>query len=347
MEESTLTNKTRTKWIDISKGFAMLLVIIGHCSYAPDYLKSWLYSFHMPLFFILSGIVLSIDKYNFKEYFKKKVQSILIPYFLLSFLLFTWQRVFQNADNLASKSTLKKFIGIFVAQRGEDLYFSLWFLLALFLAEIAMFAIVKLLKKPLFILISTIAFAVLGYFICANIDKGLYWSIDLVPLAIVFLSIGYLLKTVDINKYIFSPFLIPVYLAINILSNNANIDFCGKLARTDMYYHNIGNGFLFFIAAITGSFAFISLSQLIKHNKILEFIGMNSIIFYTFNKVGIKYGASIMKEFSSVFKFLSNEYIMLISILVIACIFIAIVSQCITKVYPFIIGKNIDLNKRK
>ncbi|UTY38328.1 hypothetical protein NMU03_11665 [Allocoprobacillus halotolerans] len=41
----------RIKYIDIAKGIATLLVIIGHLSYTPPGIKAWLYTFHIPLFF--------------------------------------------------------------------------------------------------------------------------------------------------------------------------------------------------------------------------------------------------------------------------------------------------------
>lgn len=40
--------------IDISKGIAIILMVIGHSSY-PTELYKIIYSFHMPLFYLLSG----------------------------------------------------------------------------------------------------------------------------------------------------------------------------------------------------------------------------------------------------------------------------------------------------
>ena len=45
-------------YIDYAKALAMLLVIMGHVNFANDDLKAWIYSFHMPTFFLLSGMVL-------------------------------------------------------------------------------------------------------------------------------------------------------------------------------------------------------------------------------------------------------------------------------------------------
>ena len=40
--------------IDIARGIACLLVIIGHISSTPSQVNVWIYAFHMPLFFIIT-----------------------------------------------------------------------------------------------------------------------------------------------------------------------------------------------------------------------------------------------------------------------------------------------------
>ena len=50
-------NKKRIEYIDYARGIAMLLVILGHCFQSVEYtLNHFILSFHMPLFFFLSGI---------------------------------------------------------------------------------------------------------------------------------------------------------------------------------------------------------------------------------------------------------------------------------------------------
>ena len=59
--------KKRIGYIDMAKGLAIILVIIGHISFTPSMGKTILYLFHIPLFFFLSGFTFSIDKYaNFR-----------------------------------------------------------------------------------------------------------------------------------------------------------------------------------------------------------------------------------------------------------------------------------------
>ena len=44
----------RIEWVDEAKGIGIILVMLGHC-YLNWNFCFWFYSFHMPLFFILSG----------------------------------------------------------------------------------------------------------------------------------------------------------------------------------------------------------------------------------------------------------------------------------------------------
>ncbi len=58
-------SKDRILWLDTLKVMAIYLVVLGHIvstTYQPD-LKGIIYSFHMPLFFMISGY-LNKDKHN-------------------------------------------------------------------------------------------------------------------------------------------------------------------------------------------------------------------------------------------------------------------------------------------
>lgn len=58
-----LLESNRIEWIDRCKSLAIYLVIFGHFCLNNKYV----YAFHMPLFFFLSGYVLNEKKYDFKD----------------------------------------------------------------------------------------------------------------------------------------------------------------------------------------------------------------------------------------------------------------------------------------
>ena len=70
-------------WVDTCKGLGIYLVVLGHAKINPT-LHYFIYIFHMPLFFFLSGYLHSINR-NLGSYVRRKMLHLLLPY--ASFLL--------------------------------------------------------------------------------------------------------------------------------------------------------------------------------------------------------------------------------------------------------------------
>lgn len=68
----------RIKYIDSLKGFAILLVIIGHICPGGIW-NSLIYSFHMALFFFISGLFGNCY-ISFSEFISKKSRTLLLPF---------------------------------------------------------------------------------------------------------------------------------------------------------------------------------------------------------------------------------------------------------------------------
>ena len=49
----------RLKWLDIAKGLGIILMVLGHTS-IPKFASDFIWSFHMPLFFIASGFTTNL-----------------------------------------------------------------------------------------------------------------------------------------------------------------------------------------------------------------------------------------------------------------------------------------------
>lgn len=119
----------RDNTFDRIKGIAILLVIIGHLAHGIGWTVPIIYTFHMPLFFIVSG-------YFYKEkeiiqLFKRDFRTLLIPYFLISFILIIYGFLVtlwkQNPDKVWY------WINAFIKAGTTDSGLGpLWFLLAMF-----------------------------------------------------------------------------------------------------------------------------------------------------------------------------------------------------------------------
>lgn len=126
--------------LDIMKGIGMLAVILGHTFTIPTYpYRNALFSFHMPLFFILAGYFYKKDD-DVKGRVKKDFRRLIIPYIFTASILLVYDMVkaiyYHDAD-----CCVTGIVRVFISSGSfhSSLYFwdvpivgPLWFLLALF-----------------------------------------------------------------------------------------------------------------------------------------------------------------------------------------------------------------------
>ena len=72
-------SQNRNRWLDIAKGIAIILMVAGHTP-IPSVMSHFIYAFHMPLFFISSGLVSNYEKYSLVDYIKHKSYTLLLPF---------------------------------------------------------------------------------------------------------------------------------------------------------------------------------------------------------------------------------------------------------------------------
>ena len=81
----------RIEWIDISKFIAISLMVAGHIG-IPGVLSKMVHIFHMPIFFLLAGMVFNSEKYvRFGKYVWVRFKQLIIPYYtwgVISYVLY-------------------------------------------------------------------------------------------------------------------------------------------------------------------------------------------------------------------------------------------------------------------
>jgi len=86
----------RIEWVDICKFLAISLMIAGHIG-VPKMLDVIIHAFHMPVFFILAGLVYDESKNMlFGEYIKKRAKQLLTPYFVYGAISYIWYVIFSK-----------------------------------------------------------------------------------------------------------------------------------------------------------------------------------------------------------------------------------------------------------
>ena len=77
--QSAPSSSTRLPEYDVAKGIGILCVVLGHVL-DMGLTKSFIYLFHMPLFFIISGILTSRSRISLYDYAVSKSRSLLVPW---------------------------------------------------------------------------------------------------------------------------------------------------------------------------------------------------------------------------------------------------------------------------
>lgn len=202
-------DKTRETWVDIAKGIGIILVIMGHAN-CPNLPHGIIYSFHMPLFFFLSGLFISRQcENNFRIYLKKNFKSLLLPYFYFNIIsiAFYYTMSIMFHKELLIGNVQDNLIGIFVGMRfGSPYHHVLWFLPCLFFAKMLAYPIFKLSKIQFgggkFLL--AIVTLIIGLTYCKWTKKPLPMSFDALLIAVFFIVCGdyYMKYQAIINKWI-------------------------------------------------------------------------------------------------------------------------------------------------
>lgn len=150
-KEQTQDGK-RLTGLDMARGIAIILVVLGHSGFVGAACNTWISTFHLPAFFLISGVLLgrkTEDTRPLATMALQKFRGILIPYLwfslgsvcvdILQVLLgnFTWDLVWEH-------------VVLTVTFQG---YSVLWFLPVLYLAELFLILLLKtcsqFLSRPL------------------------------------------------------------------------------------------------------------------------------------------------------------------------------------------------------
>ena len=284
----TNASKKRIEWIDMLRGFAIICVILGHRQYGgvAKLFGVEIYSFHIPLFFFLSGIVFSIKKnYTFKSFVVKKIKTILLPMVFFSLIQILFNYVYHGLIVGVSKYTLQhmidKCIGIVCQLRDGKYQSTLWFLTCLFVTQLLLYWIIKTLKdKTMPILIALlVCFAIGAVYMSLGLPR-LPWEIDCSFVTVFFTGLGYLFKKENILKTMFNKlWLIPILIVLNVTTMYANYIYMGKHG-VDLGYSEIGMPILFILESFAAIFALVIIFSRLKRIKWLAYIGENSLVYY-------------------------------------------------------------------
>lgn len=364
---------SRILFVDIARIYGVALVFYGHI--IESYMKAgspvaavhykFVYSFHMPLFFILSGYIAKehLTNMEFSLYLKNKVASRLVPYLFLSILLIIptfWTTGFTVGLELPTVEGYVK--GIAATVLAGFPYFNIptWFLICLFVVEMMHYVTSKFLTSN-----SKIILIASGYYLIGSV---LAWNAGFLKPTNMLSQHGKIFPYFMILEAFtgYSLYLVGVYLHRNgFLAGRKSVFKCflgtvtclllvyftydlNKGMFTIPFYDAVilvgsshGNPILFPLTAILGSGSIMMLAKLTTDSRVLLFLGGNTLVIFGLNGVFYHFindrlAIWLLSQHSG------NSLAILVSGAVIACLSIALTIPFVllfNQFIPQLIGK--------
>jgi fucose 4-O-acetylase-like acetyltransferase len=337
-------NIKRLAYIDVARGIGIVLVVAAHAEGLHPLIFKWISSLVMPLFFFVSGYVVSQRSLEgkFTDYLKTNFRSIVIPYFFFGIITYIpWLLVFRNYETVAyvENEGLKQFIGLFYGIGRDWLRYNvpLWFLPCFFTTKIIFFWLIRL-KKTSLIILFLILSSIGGHVLVKYLPFSLPWLVEVSMIMVVFFAAGYFSK----GKFpefsgVKSLSIGLVCLAVNIVLMSINE------VRVDINYGVVGNIFLFCTSAIPGILSIVYLSMFLHASsnmeKMFSVLGRESLVIFALNAVTYKlitgvaiYILKLPADFRTLYPISVPIYI------IITCVGLVFVGKFLSKYLPWSVG---------
>lgn len=190
--------KERYDYMDIAKGLGIMMVVWGHIMHS-GWSYNLVYSFHMPFFFFLSGMLFQRGKYiSFMDFIRRRTRRLFVPYFLYSVITWAfWAGYNMFLHNNVGSYWNPLFQTVIAKGSGEFMPHNsaLWFIPCLFAVEIIYYMLSKL--KDIASVLISFALASVSIILAHIFGEDwlflLPWNFDAALIALPFYCVGNLL----------------------------------------------------------------------------------------------------------------------------------------------------------
>lgn len=267
-----------------AKAIGIFLVLIGHTMTSGQLAGQWIYAFHMPLFFFLSGFLMNPNRLagSLASYAAMLFRRLVIPflfYCLISYLIWILAALLGSRNGFTRAGWWRPILGI-ISANPDSLFFNvvLWFFPALASTSMLFF----LLRK------AVSAGAVLGVFLVSALllvslhQTGwpeMPWGIDIVWIAGFFHALGHwirLRQALRERRFQRRAAVLTALLAFSGVLMVARQNGWVNLARLNFGSHP----FLYLPGAILGIAGTLALARLIPPNEVMRWVAANTIVIF-------------------------------------------------------------------
>lgn len=318
--------------IDNAKGIGILLVVFGHCLWVSEDILTLIYSFHMPLFFMISGF-LSI---NSLTTYKKILSRLFLPFiffYLVSYLSWLPLNLFGNGD--ASQVDwylpLKELL---LLQRDKlQINGVLWFFPALIVVSVVDCCF----KDKRYDWLGVAIFLLLTLIISIyDLDEvSLYWCLDVSVVSGLYFFIGRVIKRKNVldasifmgsSKYTLLIVASLFFIFLSMLNSKVDI-------RSLIFGEHLS---LFLINALLGSLITYLISCIIGNSKTLQFLSIASITIFPLHLIVLRFLHAFEKVF---FRNSSFEFFLPLINTLVAILICSVIHVFLNKYFGFLLGR--------
>lgn len=333
----------RLEWLDVLKCIVMYLVVVGHAvpKGTNDTLGYYIYSFHMPLFFMISGMTFYLQcakrEFTLNKLIKNKAKTLLWPYLVFSLAaLPLWLFNFRIISKDSSMRIFELMLGMVYSNEEQVSSTSnaMWFLPTLFLALILFWLILQWAQNDEKIYTLTVLIiACFGYGVSiTKKDFNSPWHIYTVPIALVFILAGYLFVKhyKNVEKYLGGP----IKQLLFIIIGGVGAMLCAyNNVKISMAINEYGSFWLFCGSVIGFSLLCIIISKWIPAFKLFKLIGRNTVVILAFHSPMFR----TLEKWSDTTAQLMTEH----PVLMATGVFVCLIPICwiVEKFLPFLLGR--------
>lgn len=196
-----MNSVNKNEYIDYLKGLAIFLVVVGHC-WLTEYGMFWfIYRFHMPLFFCISGYLFKNNR-TFKQFIFNKLKHIILPYFVYFVISFVLVNIYFEPVSISNAFKYFLLNGSYLIYVNN---YALWYLPLFFLVSLIFYFILKVKNKYVYYIIIFIfgIFTVPSYrYMHLYFNDFIPFSLQVLPAGIFYLGIGKMIKDIKIKNYL-------------------------------------------------------------------------------------------------------------------------------------------------
>lgn len=280
------TIKAHNRKISILKGIGICLVVIGHTN---SFIVKYVYLFHIPLFYFISGYFLKNTFHTFvewKSYFKRKVLKLYIPFISVVLSMICLHNIFYKMyfvkDYYTINELIKNILKALVFKNSEVLLGAIWFIPSLFLV----FCLYMFLNLIFFEKVKTISVFLLIYaLVFSNGNTYINKVLEITFIGQFFMQLGNIYKENELRVKYNTFLVVIVMIVFIILGNNIKIIDIANRKYSEIY--------LFLPVTLCGIYLSLYVANLLNSikyiNSMLNFIGIKSYIIMCFHIISFKF----------------------------------------------------------